>query len=292
MRGTWPTLMVVALLTLLMAGCDADPDDAAPPAGESSGDVLPPDGVSLSFGQLRYDEGTSRAQLRVVNESVDDLTVTGVGLDWPGYGDFVADYETVVEGGRTLDLRFELPEPTCETTDAPVVGRLRVATPDGVRVLADELDESGTGYVTRIWQRRCDDLRVAQGVELTYGDDWQSVGSGRRARIVGTVTVRRLDDDGPITLRDIRGSVLLELHLPKPLVLDVGDRTATSTLEMQVPRCDQHALVDSSQTFHFEPVFRFGDAETVQVFRIPPPPTREAGQQLLDEACLVGGTAQ
>jgi hypothetical protein len=45
--------------------------------------------------------------------------VTGVGLDWPGYGDFLQDYETTVEAGRTLDLRVDLPEPRDATPSWP-----------------------------------------------------------------------------------------------------------------------------------------------------------------------------
>lgn len=226
----------------------------------------------------------------MINETDQDLAVTGVGLDWPGFGTFLTDYETTVIAGRILDLRFRLPTPTCETTDEPVVGRLRVGTGDGETVVEDVLDGSGTGYVTRIWDRWCQDIRATTGVTLTYGDDWTIEGAGRRARLVGELTLERGDEAGRIALNQLRGSVLLELHLPRRLVIEPGEDRATAPLVMVVPRCDEHALTESSQTFHFQAQFQFGD-DAVSALRIPPGPTRQAGQRLLDVACVVGGQA-
>jgi hypothetical protein len=227
----------------------------------------------------------------VVNGTDRDLQVTGVGLDWPGFGDFLKDYETTVVAGRTLDLRFQLPEPTCEATEAPVVGRLRVADGDGSAEVSDELDESGAGYVTRIWDRWCQELRVDAGVTMTYGDTWRIDGSGRRARLVGEVTLERGGETGPIELTDLRGSVLLELHLPERAVLEADADRITVPLEIVVPRCDEHALTESSQTFHFQAELRLGE-DTVSALRPPPAPTRAAGQRLLDEACVGEGSVE
>ncbi|ABL83862.1 MULTISPECIES: hypothetical protein [unclassified Nocardioides] len=280
----------LGLLAAAVAGCsDADRSTEQPRA---------PAGVSLSFVQLRIDEGTDRAQLRVVNGSGSDLTVTGVGLDWPGYGEFLDDYDTVVVAGRVLDLRVTLPEPRCEDADpadaddAAVVGQLRVGVAGHDVVVRDELDESGRGYVTRIWQRRCQDLLVARSVTMSYGGHWAIEGSGRRARLVGTVTLRREQSAGTIRLRGFLGSVLLEPHLPRPVVLTPGADEVTAPLEIVVPRCDEHALTESSQTFHLQASFRFGADEPVQVLRLPGARTREAAQRLIDEACVIDGSAE
>lgn len=266
-----------------LAGCSDSGDD-----GDTPDRGLSLDGVSLSFIQIRLDEGTPNAQLRVVNETDHDLAVTGVGLDWPGFGDFLVDYTTTVVAGRTLDLRFELPTPTCEPADDPVVGRLRVADGDGSAEVVDELDESGAGYVTRIWDRWCQEIRVTEGVTLTYGDDWRIEGAGRRARLVGELTLERGEEAGPIELTHLRGSVLLELHLPERAQLPPGTDRTTVPLVMVVPRCDEHALTESSQTFLFLAQLRFGD-DAVAAIRQPGPATRAAAQDLLDEACVGDG---
>lgn len=285
------TRLVLALAMLVaVSGCGGD-DGTAP--GDPAG---PPSGVSLSFIQLRVDEGTSRAQLRVINDSDVELTVTGVGLDWPGYGDFVTEYDTVVAPRRVLDLRFELPAPDCaagaDDLASPVVGRLRLAGADEVD---DELDESGTGYVTRIRQRTCDEQRVTDAVELRYGPGWRIEGSGRRSALVGPLTLVRGDDDGPIALVDLLGTVLLRPLLTSPLVLPAGQEQVSRQVRIVIPRCDEHALTESSQTFHFHATFRFGegsDAETISVLRLPDAATQEAGQQFLQQACVVNGAAE
>lgn len=244
--------------------------------------------MSLSFIQIRIDEGTPYAQLRVVNETDQDLEVSGVGLDWPGFGSFLQDYETTVVAGRTLDLRFRLPAPTCEPTDTAVLGRLQVADGDRDTVVEDELDDSGAGYVTRIWDRWCQDIRASEGVTLTYGEHWTIEGAGRRARMVGELILERGDEPGRIALRHLRGSVLLELHLPRVPVLPPGTDRVTAPLVIGVPRCDEHALTESSQTFHFLAELRLGD-DVVSTLRIPTGATRAAGQRLLDEACVGEG---
>lgn len=226
-----------------------------------------------------------------MNETDHDLTVTGVGLDWPGFGDFLTDYSTTIVAGRILDLRFRLPEPTCDGTDDPVVGRLQVADGGGTAEVDDELDESGAGYVTRIWDRWCQEIRAAEGVTMTYGDHWTLEGTGRRAQLVGEVILERGNEPGPIALTALRGSVLLELHLPRRPVMAPGTDEISFPLVMQVPRCDEHALTESSQTFLFLAQFRLG-ADQVSAIRAPTGPTRAAAQRLLDEACVGDGPVQ
>jgi hypothetical protein len=263
------SLGAVVALILVAAGC-----------AEYSGPVTATD-VQLSFVQIRIDEGTNRAQLRVINDSDRDLQVTGVGLDWPGYGDFLLDYDTVVDPGRVLDLRVTLPEPRCTPTDAPVTGVLRV----GDEVIRDRLDESGWGYVTRIWERRCHDLEVTQGVSITYGKTWRLVGTGRDTWLVGSLQLDRKAAVGPIEITRVLGSVLLELHLRTPAVLPAGSDRASFPLRIRVPRCDSHALSESSQTFHFQIWVRFGDGAALGVIRMADARTRAGGQALLVAAC-------
>ena len=57
---------------------------------------------------------------------------------------------------------------------------------------------------------------------------------------------------------------------------------------MVVPRCDEHALTESSQTFLFLAQLRLGDDRAAAI-RQPPAPTRAAAQRLLDEACVGDG---
>jgi hypothetical protein len=86
-------------------------------------------------------------------------------------------------------------------------------------------------------------------------------------------------------LTDVLGSVLLELHLPRPGVLPADADRATFPVTITVPRCDTHALVDSSQTFHFMVWIKFEGQQALGVIRQPDARTRARGQALLDTSC-------
>jgi len=88
----------------------------------------------------------------VVNHGDEELTVTGLGLDWAGYGGtWRQDYDTTVQPGQTLDLQMRLPEPVCNPTEEAARGVVEV---DG-RAVADELDASGRAFLRRVWRRAC-----------------------------------------------------------------------------------------------------------------------------------------
>lgn len=264
-------LHAVVICLLAITGCQSSAEH----------DAMPPK-VSLSFIQQRIDEGTEKAQLRVINTSGRSLHVTGVGVDWPGYGDFLQDYDTTVAPGQTLDLRILMPPPRCEPTSAPTVGVLRVS---GVTI-RDRLDASGRGFLTRMWQRRCNDLTVANGVTLRYTGPWRIVGSGFHARLVGSLELVRGDSTEPIRVPDLQGSVLLTLRLPPPVVLPAGVSSARFPLEMTAQRCDAHGLSQSTQTFYFRASVVFGHARPLRVIRIPDLHTQDRANALLKEACL------
>ena len=102
------TLGLVAVL--LVTGCTRGALDDGEPAARRDPDL------TLSFTQLLPDEGTERGLLRVVNQAADPLHVTGIGLDWSGYGPAFAEAKDVtILPGRTMDLRLTLPAPRCGT---------------------------------------------------------------------------------------------------------------------------------------------------------------------------------
>ena len=110
--------------------------------------------LELSFIQQRVDEGTPRAQLRVISREGAPIVVTGIGLDWPGYGEaFSMDYDTTIQAGRTLDLRMVLPDPDCSVEDPGRVAAVGSVEAGGMTV-RDRLDESGQGALAQVERRR------------------------------------------------------------------------------------------------------------------------------------------
>jgi hypothetical protein len=73
----------------------------------------------------------------------------------------------------------------------------------------------------------------------------------------------------------MRGSVLFDL-LPvgnrrSPLVVLAATRTAaTIPVEMTIPRCDPHVLIEAKKIFFFSLGLRIGNGP-VQFLQIPPP---------------------
>ena len=139
--------------------------------------------VSLSFSQLSGQVGTNEGLLRVVNTGRIDLPVTGVGLDWPGYGEqFVQEKRTTVRPGQTVDFPVTLPEPDCAVGTGEVRGVVEV---DG-SVHGAELMSPGRVLIRRIWRRACSEVFVLGRVAIEYDDRWRPTGSGRETAVVGT----------------------------------------------------------------------------------------------------------
>lgn len=243
-----------------------------------------PGAVSLSFTQLRLDENSDRAQLRVANGTSADLDVAAIGLDWRGYGSFVEDYRGTVPVGRVLDLRLTLPHPRCGHAEGPVYGVVGLA---GGEVVRRPLDRSGTGFVTRIWERQCSALEVSHAVALRYGSHWHLEASGADGspRLVGSLLLLRRGAHGPVTISSVQGTVIYDLVLRGRPALAPGEQRSATPLEIRSFRCDHHALGESSQTFDFRYLVRLPQGRTFSVLRLPPARVRGPAQRLVALTC-------
>jgi len=242
-----------------------------------------PSPVSMSFLQERIDEGTSRAKLRVVNPTKEGVDVTGIGLQWPGYGGRILEpYETTVPAGQTLDLSLVLPEPVCVQARERAVGLVELSEGTVVR---DELDAAGQEFLRRVWRRSCAEQLVAERVALGYGETWQRRGKGRGSSLLGSVEVSRRQGDAEIRLVEMLGSVLFDVRLARPAVLAPGVAKASFPVSLTPARCDEHALGQSTQTFTFRATLEIGEAEPVTVVARPDPNCRRQAFSMLYAAC-------
>lgn len=269
----WFGWSVILLVCLLAAACTSEVPQQQPEK---------PPAVTLSFTQLRIDEGTPRAQLRVVNHENTDIAVTGLGLEWSGYGGrFRDDYDTTIRPEQTLDLRIVLPPPVCSKGSGPAYGLLEV----GDTKLRARLDASGQGFVERIWERACAEQYISDRVAIGYGDTWRRTGTGSSSTLLGSVQLSRRGTDENIALRDISGSVLFDLRLPRPVVLASSSDSDEYPLRLLPTRCDEHALSESSQTFGFRALLEFGDSKPVTTIVEPNLRTQQKALALLRRAC-------
>jgi hypothetical protein len=271
--------VVLALLgtlvgALLVTGCSSSP--AAP---REAGPAAPR--VRLSFIQQRIDEGTSRANLRLISREGRQLTVSGIGLDWEGYGgSFRRVYETTVAARQTLDLRMQMPSPSCGPAPAPAYG---IVVLDGVTVRA-RIDASGEGYLHRMWQRACDQRAVSKAVSIRYAGPWRSVRAFGWDGVQGRMEVVRRSGSQAVTLTELTGSVLFDLHA-EPVVLPPGAASASSPVVFVPGRCDAHGLSQSQQTFVFRATVRLDAGRRMRVYAEPDDATRRVANGMLRKAC-------
>ena len=273
--GARPRHALVALgfaVLVLVGGCTTTPE---PATDESTA-------ISLSFIQQRIDEGTSRAQLRVINHADQSVTVTRIGLDWSGYGRFEEPHVTTFASEQTIDLRITLPPPVCPEAPGPAYGLLEL---EGGTAVRERLDRAGQDFLRRIWRRACTERYVDQRVTLGYGDDWRRVGRGRSAILLGSIRVARKDTDEPIHVEEIRGSVLFAVELLRPGVLPVGASERAFPISLSPARCDEHALGQSTQTFVFRTTVRLGDSNPMTVLATPDRKTQAKALAFLFDAC-------
>jgi len=230
--------------------------------------------VTLGFSQWGPFVGTDRALLRVENHGEETLQLTGIGLDWPGYGgEFHQAKDATLDPGRTLDVAIDLPEPTCTETSEPVLGLVRV---DAAAEVRQELDENGQAFVRQLWIEQCATQFVQERLEIEYGNRWTRYGAGSTQTIRGTLELSRRSGSETIRLLGTRGSVLYDVGLPGASTVPEDRRTADIPIEIATGnRCDEHAIGQATRPFEFWLRLRIGDAEPMTV-SIPPTPRGQA----------------
>jgi hypothetical protein len=271
MRGCGALLV----LAVLAAGCSTD--DPGP--GEH--DEGPPPEVSMSVTQLLPDEGTSKALLRVTNESDVPLTVTGTGLDWSGYGEaFLRPQDDVLVAGQTLDLRTTLPAEVCDAGDEPVLGVLE--TDRGP--VSQPLTASGEVYLRRLWEKRCFEQTLADQVTISYASGWAV--DAQRETLDGDLLLRRNTGDLPVAVTGASGSVLYDLDARREVVSRPG--TAVTRVPLSITpgnRCDEHAIGQATAPFTFQVVLSVDGGPESAVLVVPPVPIQEQAAALLTLHC-------
>ncbi|MCW2792954.1 MAG: hypothetical protein JWO76_2052 [Nocardioides sp.] len=254
---------VWAALALVLGACGGPgrtpPPEVAPTAPRTIV-VTPipvPPGVHLSFVQQRIDEGTHRAQIRVVNGTGRSLHVRSVSLDWPGYPEQLQRVDYDVPAGQTVDLRYRLPPAVCAAAvdRAPMVG---VAVTDR-GVLRRALTDDGVRFLTRIHGTTCQARLLDAAATVSYGDRWRPASRDGRPVLLGLLVLTRPGDEGAagpaVGVTQIEGSVLFDLSLPEGgdamALPPARRRVALPLLVRDGGRCDPHSRGQSTQTFLF-----------------------------------------
>ena len=273
-RATLLCVIAAVLAVPLLAACGGDEAPQPRPT------------ATMGFTQLIPREGTRHGLLRVTSTSEGTLAVESVALAWPGYaGGAPSPSEATLAPGATLDLRLELPDPTCDAD--PGQAPAGVVETDAGEVRA-ELTASGATYLRRLWDAQCERQVVDDAVAISYSPRWRVVGEGADSRARGELVLRRREgaDQPSVRVTGVDGSVLYGLRLVGPTELAPGDSLARVGLEITPGnRCDEHARGQATAPFDFVMDLRVGErgglAHPVSV----PLAAMTAAEQALDRAC-------
>jgi hypothetical protein len=264
---------LLGLTVMLAAGCSAE--------RPAERDEAPPPEVSISVTQLLPDEGTSKALLRVTNESDSALRVTGTGLDWSGYGErFVRPQDDELAAGQTLDLRTLLPDEKCDAGNEPVVAV--VETDRGP--VSQPLTASGEVYLRRLWEKRCFEQTLADQVSISYAAGWEI--DEQRESLDGDLLLRRQGGDLTVAVTGAAGSVLHNLAVVRT-VESTPDQPVTRVPLSITPgnRCDEHAIGQATAPFTFQVLINIDGGPDQAVFVVPPVPVQKQASALLRLHC-------
>lgn len=245
-RGSAPAARRASLscvplaLVLALAACSPQP---AEPSG------LPP-GVEVELFQLRSDVAERGAQVRVINGSDTDLVVTSLTFadDWFA-GEAVRDRMSTVPAGRTVDLRFALPESACEDEPdaASRTSRVTLELEGGGTATVDVADP--LGFTTLIHEKEClrHDLARVATLEWT---EFTPTAAPLPAELQLSITPAGGTETAELV--EVQTTNLLQFaDQPTPFALAAtvtGTDAATMVAVPIVPlRCDPHAVMEDKR---------------------------------------------
>lgn len=285
---------------LVVSGCSSESPDSDASQGSGSPGVdepaaptstyrtvtaAPPEpGLHLSFFQLRLEEGSRWARLRIENNTPDELRVRRVGLDWPGYGRFTRPITETVAAQTTADVPFRLPRARCGATGEQRTPVAVVRLDSGT--LSDPVDDMGARFAQRLWSTECDARLLHRTAAFSFAGPWQVSGRDDEARLSARVRVLRRAGDQPITWSGAQGTVLFGMQRAGTTRLAAGDRTALLPVRFSPGRCDQHGRSQVSQPFTFRLQIRVGDRVTPSSLVLMPDRRQQRTLlAFLDHAC-------
>ena len=232
------------VLALALAACTPQP--AVPPV--PSGTL--PAGVEVELFQLRSDVAERGAQVRVINDSDTDLVVTSLTFadDWFA-DEAVRDRVSTVPAGRTVDLRFALPESACEDEPdaASRTSQVTLELEGGGAATVDVADP--LGFTTLIHEKECLRHDLA-GVATLEWTEFTPSAAPLPAELELSITPA--GDAETAELVEIQTTNLVQFAdepTPFALALPVTGTDADSAVSVPlVPlRCDPHAVMEDKR---------------------------------------------
>lgn len=231
-------LAVLTTAAALLAGC------AVAPVGN---DPLP-EGVSVSFVQLRSDVAARQGQVQIRNGTSEPIEVGEVAVTDPR---FDGEATRAVEGrtsrvppGGTVDVRVQLPPMACDGDEGSMTVLLDLGDAAVERSLPDGLDVIGP-----LHERECLAARVTDAAALSFAS-FEPSPPGVPASLVLSVEP---SGDGSVEFRGIQTTNLLTFEGTAGdtylLGLEISPSSEATTVALPlVPfRCDPHAVQEDKR---------------------------------------------
>ncbi|HET8926497.1 MAG TPA: hypothetical protein VFN24_01550 [Microbacterium sp.] len=233
-----------------------------------------PDGVTVSFEQLRSDVAARQAEVRIRNDSTHPLLVESVSVADPrfdGLAERVLDHTSTVAAGAIADIRVQLPPMTCPAPDDATATATIAYTLDGVDGSATAPLPDRLSFLPPLHERECRAAALAQAADVAF-TAFTASDAGAPGELTLTVTPTGA---AAMELTGLSATNLLRPVLPGesggvwPLHVTVaqGD-TAPVVVRLPIEplRCDAHAVMEDKRgtVFRLETVID-GDAGQVEI---------------------------
>lgn len=248
--------------------------------------------LHASVQQDRIDATNRQVSIPLVNGGGAAVTIEQVQLDAPGFTTVrpAAEADLLAAGGQ-LNFPVNFGAARCggqPPGTGPMV-RLRLRDSSGrSRLLRLPIADSD-GLLERVRRQECQQGALAAAFSVEYGPAAVVPRTPRHPVLRGSLIVGRRSSVLPLVVTVLRGSVLFDLNPPAPAHspvarLPAGEASLTIPVEMSVPRCDAHVLIEAKKIFFFSIGLQVGSAP-VQYLQIPPPDPIQRGLRALVTAC-------
>jgi hypothetical protein len=251
--------LAAATLAFALTACTPQP-------AETPAKTQLPAGIQVELFQLRSDVAERGAQVRVINDSGEDLAITSLTFadDWfaePA----TRDRESTIPAGRTVDLRFALPESACEDEPdaASRTSRVTLELEGGGSATVDVADP--LGFTTLIHEKECLRHDLARVATLEWAAFTPS-SAPLPAELQLAITPAGGAESAELV--EVQTTNLLQFaDQPTPFPLGTTETGSDAASQVSVPivplRCDPHAVMEDKRGTVFNVLVRVDGAEGV-----------------------------
>lgn len=239
-------LAVVAIAASASSGCAVASPDAEP-----SSSALP-DGVTVALLQLRSDVAARQAQVEVHNGGEEPIEIGDIAVTDPRFTEAATrmiEKTSTVQPGGTVNIRIQLPEMSCEGSDAASTVELTFIDDDSEVVRTAPLPDR-LGFLPPLYERECRAQALADAATVTFASFTPSppeVPAELALEIAPT-------GGGGVRIAEIQSTNLLTFaghpvgSFPIDLTVAPGDTAASVIALPLVPlRCDPHAVLEDKR---------------------------------------------